>query len=79
MMNENKHTHQTMNPLELQMSQMAPQMGEKKIKIFPGQAVTNPKDARGNNLGPPQVNIVHTLRSGKKVDNQVGYHPNKLY
>jgi len=35
MMNENRHTHQAMNRLELQVSQMASQMGEREKRIFP--------------------------------------------
>ena len=72
MMNENKYTHQAMNYLEWQVSQMASQMDEREKGMFPSQPVTNPKDARGNTSGPAQINIVRTLRSNKKVDNQVG-------
>jgi len=71
MMNENKHTHQTMNRLKLQVSQMASQMDERQKGTFRSQPVAKPRDARPTPYGPAQINAIHTLRSGKEVDNQV--------
>ena len=71
MMNENKHTYQIMNRLELQVSQMASQMGERERGTFPSQPVTNTRDTRANSFSHAQINAIHTLQSGMKVDNQV--------
>ena len=71
MMNENKHTYQTMNRLELQVSQMASRMGERERGIFSSQPVTNPRDTKANPSNNAQISVIHTLQSGKKVDNQV--------
>ena len=53
------------------MSQMATQIGEREKEIFSIQTIANPKDPRLMLSNPAQVNTIHTLRSGKEVDNQV--------
>ena len=37
---------------------------------YPSQPVAKPRDARSTPYGPAQINTIHTLRSGKEVDNQ---------
>ena len=65
MLNDNQ---QMMNRLELQVSQMAKQIGERDIRTFPSQPVANPRSAPSSSA---QVNATHTLRFEKKVNNQV--------
>ena len=47
---------------------MAQQLNERGKGTFPSQPVANPKDTPGPSV---QINAIHTLRSGKEVDNQV--------
>jgi len=63
--------HQAITRLELQVSQMATQVGEMEKRTFPSQPVANPKDVRSTPFNRAQVNVIHTLRSRKEVDNQV--------
>ena len=65
MLNANQ---QTINRLELKVSQMASQINEREKETFPNQSVVNPMSTSSSS---GQVNAVHTLRSGKKIDNQV--------
>ena len=62
---------QAIQQLTLQMSKMSSQMGERERGTFPSQPEINPRDARANPSSHAQINVIHTLRSGKKVDNQV--------
>ena len=45
--------------------------GERKKGIFPSQPVANPEVPRPTASSSAQINAIHTLRSRKKVDNQV--------
>jgi len=50
---------------------MATQVSEREKETFPSQPITNYKDVRSTPSNPAQINTIHTLRSEKKVDNQV--------
>ena len=50
---------------------METQVGEMEKGTFSSQPVANHKDVRSTPFGPAQVNAIHTLQSGKEVDNQV--------
>ena len=71
---QNSHTQAIMR-LEVQMSQLANSKNERLKGTLPGQPVTNLRNSHQAHLveNQPlnQCNVVHTLRSGKKVDNQV--------
>jgi len=60
------------------MSQLASSLSERPKDALPSQPLVNPKNSNQTYefkiLKSNQCNIVHTLRSGKKVDNQV-YQP----
>ena len=68
--------------LEVQMSQLAISQNEKLKGTLPSQPLTNPKNSYQAHLAEDQslnqCNIVHTLRSGKKVDNQVSTPTNPI-
>ena len=55
------------------MSKMPSQMSERERETFPSQSEINPRDNRANNntSNSAQLNVIHILRSGKEVDNQV--------
>ena len=53
------------------MSQMAKQMNEREKGKFPSQPVANPTASPSNPSSSAQLNAIHTLRSGREVDNQV--------
>ena len=61
MLNANQ---QTINRLELQVSQLAMQIGEREKGTFPNQSVVNPTSTPSRSA---QVNAVYTLRSEKKL------------
>ena len=66
---------QTIQMLEVQMSQLATPQNERQKGTFPSQPITNPKNSQQAHLAEDnslnQCNAVHTLRSRKRVDNQV--------
>jgi len=68
------HT-QAITQLEVQMSQLASSLSERSKGILPCQPLTNPKKFNQAHVAQDsqinQCNVVHTLRSGKQVDNQV--------
>ena len=65
---------QAIAKLEMQMSQLATSLNERKKGKFPSQAVANPKGQleSGANSHHEQAKAITTLRSGKTVDNHVG-------
>ena len=64
------------------MSQLATPQSERQKGTLPSQPITNPRNyqqahlAEDNSLN--QCNVVHTLRSGKRVDNQVSMPTNPI-
>ena len=67
----------------MQMSQLASSLSEKPKGTLPSQPPVNPKNSnQAYELQDPlinQCNAVHTLRSGKKVDNQVCQQKNPIH
>ena len=65
----------TIQRLEVQMSQLANPQNERVKGTLPSQPVTNPRNFQQAYLAEDQslnqCNVVHTLRLGKKIDNQV--------
>ena len=59
---------QVLTRIEIQLNQQERQRG-----TLPSQPLPNPRNPRLANEAqdPNQCNLVHTLRSGKQVDNQV--------
>ena len=57
------------------MSQLATPQNERQKGTLPSQPITNPRNSQQAHLAEDsslnQCNAVHTLRSGKRVDNQV--------
>ena len=70
---------QTIQRLELQMSKLATLQKERQKGTLPSQPITNLRNSQQAHLAEDQslnqCNSVHTLRSGKKVDNQVSSMP----
>ena len=70
----NNHS-QAISRLQMQMSQLASSLSERPKGTLPSQPLVNPKTSnQAYEIQDPsinQCNAVHTLRSGKKVDNQV--------
>ena len=70
----NNH-NQTINKLEVQISQLTNSLSERQKGVLPSQPLTNPKnsfpihEAQDTELN--QCNVVYILRLGKQVDNQV--------
>jgi hypothetical protein len=63
---------QAISKLEMQMGQLANHLGERDKGKLPSQAVNNPKACNiGNSLNQEHVQAIVTLKSGKRVDNQV--------
>jgi len=65
----NNHAH-TISRLEVQISQLASSLSERPKVTLPSQPLANPKNS--SQIFEAQINqcnVVHTLRSGKKVDN----------
>jgi hypothetical protein len=63
---------QAISKLEMQMGQLSNHLGERDKGKLPSQAVNNPKAYNiGNFSNPEHVQAIVTLRSGKRVDNQV--------
>ena len=57
------------------MSQLANPQNERQKGTLPSQPIMNPKNSQQAHLAEDQLlnqcNVVHTLRQGKKVDNQL--------
>ena len=57
------------------MSHLANPQNERQNGTLPSQPIMNPRNSQQAHLvehqSLNQYNVVHTLRSGKKVDNQV--------
>jgi len=70
-------THQAIAKMEGQIGQLANQMGERERGKFPSQPVPNPKgqfvigSTSGPSHGQEHVQAITTLRSGRRVDNQM--------
>ena len=68
----NNHS-QAISRLKMQMSQLASSLSERPKGTLPSQPLVNPKNSnQAYEIKDPQINqchVVHTLRSGKKVDN----------
>jgi len=68
------HT-QAISRLEVQISQLASSLSERLKETLPSQPLTNTRNSSqahgAQDQQINQCNIVHTLRSGKQVDNQV--------
>ena len=63
---------QAISKLEIQMGQLANHLGERDKGKLPSQPVNNPKACSiGNSSNQEHVPAIVTLRSGKKVNNQV--------
>jgi hypothetical protein len=63
---------QTIFKLEMQMRQLENHLGERDKGKLLSQAVNNPKACSiGNSSNQEHVQVIVTLRSGKRVDNQV--------
>ena len=63
---------QAISKLEMQMGQLANHLGEKDKGKFPNQPVTNPRACMsGNSSNQENILAIVTLRSGKRVDNQM--------
>ena len=73
---------QTIQRLEIQISQLANPQNERLKGTFPSQPVTNPKNSQQAHLAEDQpliqYNVVYILRSGKKVYNQVSTPTNSI-
>ena len=71
---------QTIQRLEGQMSQLANPQNERQKGTLPSQPIMNLRNSQQAHLAEDQslnqCNAVHTLRSGKKFDNQVSKPPN---
>jgi len=59
------------------LSQQANPISERQKRTLPSQLLPNPRKPRQANEAqdPNQYNLIHTLRSGKQVDNQVSMPP----
>ena len=64
---------QAISRLEMHISQLASSLSEKPKGTLPSQPLVNPKNSnQAYEIKDPsinQCNVVHTLQSGKKVDN----------
>jgi len=74
----NNH-NQAINRLEIQTNQLANSLSERQKGSLQSQPLTNLKNSfpvhDAQDTQPNQCNIVHVLRSGKQVDNQVSVPP----
>jgi hypothetical protein len=63
---------QAISKMEMQMGQLANHLGERDKGKLPSQVVNNTKACNiGNSSNQELVQAIVTLRSGKRVDNQV--------
>ena len=73
---------QTIQRLQVQMSQLSNPQNERKKGTLPSQPVMNPRNSQQAHLTEDQslnqCNAVHTLRLEKKVDNQVSTPSNPI-
>ena len=73
---------QTIQRLEVQMSQLVNPKNERQKGTLPSQPIMNLKNSQQAHLAEDnslnQCNAVHTLRSGKRVDNQVSTPTNPI-
>jgi len=73
---------QIIQRIEVQMSQLSNPQNESQKGTLPSQPIMNPKNSQQAHLDEDQslnqCNVVHTLRSGKKVDNQVSAPSNPI-
>jgi len=71
--------NQAINRLEFQINQLANSLSEGQKGALPSQPLTYPKNSflvhEAQDTQPNQCNVVHVLRSGKQVDNQVSLPP----
>ena len=71
---------QIIQRIEVQMSQLANPQNERQKGTLPNQPIMNLRNSQhahlAENQSLNQCNAVHTLKSGKKVDNQVSTPPN---
>ena len=78
----NNHS-QAISRLKMQMSQLASSLSERPKCTLPNQPLVNPKNSnQAYEIQDPsinQCNAVHTLRFGKKVDNQVYQQKNPVH
>ena len=74
---------QAISRLKMQMSQLASSLSERPKSTLPNQPLVNPKNSnQAYEIQDPQINqcnVVYTLRSGKKVDNQVYQQKNSSH
>ena len=63
--------------LESQLGQLASAVSEREKGKFLSQLVVNPKDTGCSSSYEAQVNAIHSLRSGRQVDNQVRTPPSQ--
>ena len=73
---------QAITKLKVQINQLANLQNEKPKGTLPSQPLTNPQNSNQVNLAEDQqfnqCNIAHTLRSVKKVDNQLSMSSNPI-
>jgi len=73
---------QTIQRLEVQMSQLANPQNERQKGTLPSQPIMNPRNSHQAHLAEDQslnqCNVVHTIRSEKKFDNQVSTPPKPI-
>ena len=73
---------QTIQRQKVQMSQLVTPQNERQKDTLPSQPIANPRNSQQAHLAEDQslnqCNAVHTLRSGKKVDNQVSTPSNPI-
>ena len=74
----NSH-NQAINRLEVRICQLANSLSERQKRVLPIQPLTNPKNSfpihEAQDTKTNQCNVVHILRPGKHVDNQVSSPP----
>ena len=70
MTNITNSTQQSIQRLEIQINQIHQNMSERERESSPNTRATQPQQIQSNNQ-IQNVNVIHTLRSGKEVDNQV--------
>ena len=70
-----------MNKVQVQIGQLAKSVNERQKGMLPSQPLPNPKNHfplhEVEDMGPSQCNSIHTLRSGKRVDNKVSNQSSK--
>ena len=69
-----------MTMIEMQLSQQANPISERQKGTLPSQPLPSPKNPRQANEAqdPNQYNLVHMLRLGKQVLNQISMPPAQL-